>query len=85
MQYTEYRDTLIADCQDSLLYGFRGSLEIHSVIEGECETPTLILINMKISLMVEDHKCCDQYHIYRDQSCAIETVSICTLTSILTD
>ena len=38
MQYTEYRDTLIVDWRDSLLYGYRGTLEIHLVIKGEYET-----------------------------------------------
>ena len=46
---------------------------------------TLILISMKISLMVEDHKCCDQDHICRDRSCIGETVPMCTLAGILTD
>ena len=46
---------------------------------------TLILTSMKISLMVEDHKCCDQDHVSRDQSCIAETVSVYTLAGILTD
>ena len=67
VQCTECCDPLVLDCQDSLVIGFRGNLEIHSVTKGECEALHTSFDQYEISLMVEDHLC-------SDQSCTSDTV-----------
>ena len=50
------------DCRDSLVVGFRGSLEIHSMIEEENEA-LLSFDHYEESLMDEDNLLFDQSHI----------------------
>ena len=50
------------DCRDSLVVGFRGSLEIHSVIEGENEALLSSFDHYEASLMDEDNLWYDQSH-----------------------
>ena len=44
-----------SDCQDSLVVGFRGSIEIHTVIEGENEALLSSFDHYEASLMDEDN------------------------------
>lgn len=55
VQCTEWCDPLVSDCRDSLVVGFRGSLEIHSVIEEEHEALRTGSDQYEISQMIEDH------------------------------
>ena len=51
-----------SSCRDSLVVGFRGSLEIHSVIEGENEALNSSFDHYEASLMDEDNLWYDQSH-----------------------
>ena len=51
-----------SDCRDSLVVGFRGSLEIHSVIEGEHEAFPSSFDQCEASLVDEDNLWYDQSH-----------------------
>ena len=51
-----------SDCQDSLVVVFRGSLEIHSVIEGEHKALLSNFDHYEASLMDEDNLWYNQNH-----------------------
>ena len=54
VQYTECCDPLVSYCHDSLVVGFRGSLEIYFVIQEENEA-LLRFDHYEASLMDEDN------------------------------